>query len=73
MEYKLDFMGLPLKNAVIVAAGPWAGDARSIQKCIDAGAAAVITETIVMEESALFGPRVYYENEELLNLSLIHI
>ena len=70
MEYKLDFMGLPLKNAVIVAAGPWAGDARSIQKCIDAGAAAVITETIVMEESALFGPRVYYENEELLNISL---
>ena len=23
-----------------------------------------------MEESALFGPRVYYENEELLNISL---
>lgn len=70
MEYRLNFMGLPLKNAVIVAAGPWAGDARSIQKCIDAGAAAVITETIVMEESPLFGPRIYYENEELLNISL---
>ena len=46
------------------------GGAAAIQKCIDAGAAAVTTETIVMEEPWLFSPRIYYHDDELLNLSL---
>ena len=48
MTKPISFMGLALKNPLIVAAGPWSGGAAAIQKCIDAGAAAVITETIVM-------------------------
>ncbi len=70
MAYEIDFMGLRLKNAVVVAAGPWASDGASIQKCIDAGAAAVITETILMEESSYYGPRMYYRDGEMLSLSL---
>ena len=70
MTKPISFMGLALKNPLIVAAGPWSGGAAAIQKCIDAGAAAVITETIVMEEPWLFSPRIYYHDDELLNLSL---
>lgn len=70
MAQPISFMGLTLKNPVIVAAGPWSGGTAAIQKCIDAGAAAVITETIVMEEPQLFSPRIYYHDNELLNLSL---
>ncbi len=70
MAYEVDFMGLRLKNAVVVAAGPWASDGASIQKCIDAGAAAVITETILMEESSYFSPRMHYRDGEMLSLSL---
>ncbi len=70
MVYGIDFMGLKLKNSVIVSAGPWSGSHKNIQKCIDAGAAAVVTETILTEESGFFGQRVYYNDNELLNLSL---
>lgn len=70
MTKPISFMGLALKNPLIVAAGPWSGGAAAIQKCIDAGAAAVITETIVMGEPWLFSPRIYYHDDELLNLSL---
>ena len=63
-------MGLPLKNPVVVAAGPWSGGAAGIQRCIDAGAAAVITETIQTEEPSVLSPRIYYRNGQLLNLSL---
>lgn len=39
----VNFMGLPLKNPIIAAAGPWCRDAAAMQKAIDAGAAAVVT------------------------------
>ena len=34
----VNFMGLPLKNPIIAAAGPWCRDAAAMQKAIDAGA-----------------------------------
>lgn len=64
------FMGLPLKNPIIVAAGPWSRDHAAIQRSIDAGAAAVITETITLESSAMIYPRIYARNGELLNTTL---
>lgn len=70
MGNTVDFMGLPLKNPVIVAAGPWSGGAAGIQKCVDAGAAAVVTETFLNEELPVFGPRIYYRDGQVLNLSL---
>ena len=70
MRTSVEFMGLPLKNPVIVAAGPWSRDAASIQKAIDAGAAAVVTETITLEKSQLLRPRIYRQEGRLLNTTL---
>ena len=66
----VDFMGLPLKNPVIVAAGPWSRSAAAIQRSIDAGAAAVVTETITLEKSQLLRPRIYRQEGRLLNTTL---
>lgn len=63
----VNFMGLQLKNPLVVAAGPWAKDHRTIQKAIDAGAGAVVTETITMEKSNQIYPRIYEKDGELLN------
>lgn len=63
----VNFMGLQLKNPLVVAAGPWAKNHQTIQKAIDAGAGAVITETITMEKSNQIYPRIYEKDGELLN------
>ena len=66
----VDYMGLKLKNPVIVASGPWSRNAEGIQRAIDAGAAAVVTETISLEESFELSPRIYKQNGNLLNTTL---
>ena len=43
------FMGIELKNPVLAAPGPWTGTAEGLQAAIDAGAGAVMTETISQE------------------------
>ena len=64
-------MGLSLKNPVIVAAGPWSRDGASLQRSIDAGAGAVITETITLEANPILHPRIYWnEEEQLFNTKL---
>ena len=70
MPKSIEFMGLALKNPVITAAGPWARNAASIQSCIDAGAAAVITETITLEANARICPRLFLNGEQLFNTML---
>ena len=47
-----EYAGLTLKNPIVVGAGPWSRNGAAIQRAIDAGAAAVVTETISMEEAA---------------------
>ena len=47
-----EFAGIPIKNPIVVAAGPWSRNGAAIQKAIDAGAAVVVTETITLEEAA---------------------
>ena len=39
MSLSTEYMGLKLKNPIVVAAGPWSRDGASIQRSIDAGAA----------------------------------
>lgn len=63
-------MGLKLKNPVLVAAGPWSRDAHSIQKSIDAGAAAIISETITMENGVNHQPRYFRLQDNVFNLAL---
>lgn len=70
MSKSTQLMGLPLKNPILVAAGPWARDGASLQRCIDAGAAAVITETLTLEAHRNICPRIYLEGQSMLNTKL---
>ena len=44
-----DFLGMKLKNPIIVAAGPWNRDGKALRKSIASGAGAVVTESIVSD------------------------
>ena len=70
MSKSTQLMGLSLKNPILVAAGPWARDGASLQRCIDAGAAAVITETLTLEAHRNICPRIYLEGQSMLNTKL---
>lgn len=70
MAYDVNLAGMTLKNAIVTAAGPWAGNAEGIQRCIDAGAAAVITETICLEERQRISPRFFMKDQQLFNTML---
>ena len=70
MSKTIDLMGIPLKNPVVTAAGPWARDGKSIQRCIDAGAGAVITETITLEAKQRVSPRVFVDGYRMFNTML---
>lgn len=71
MDLSVNLGELRLKNPVMVAAGPWARNAASIRRCIEAGAGAVITETISLEANANLSPRIYVGGEgQLFNTKL---
>lgn len=70
MTLAVDFMGLKLKNPIIVAAGPWARNGDMIRNAILAGAGAVVTETIVNEVNIDVRPRVAYRNNGVQNIRL---
>lgn len=70
MSKPIELMGLRLKNPVVTAAGPWARDGKSIQRCIDAGAAAVITETITLEAKPRISPRLFVDGFRMFNTML---
>jgi dihydroorotate dehydrogenase subfamily 1 len=70
MAYKTELMGLTLKNPIMTASGPWAGNAVGIQRCIDEGAAAVITETISLEARERISPRLFTRENRLFNTML---
>ena len=70
MSLSTIFLGLKLKNPIIVAAGPWSRDAKSIQSSIDAGAGAVVTETITLETGTNIRPRLFKDNNHLFNVML---
>lgn len=64
------FLGLKLKNPIIVSAGPWGRDGESIKKAIEAGAGAVITESIVSDAIVDVRPRIAYNGTGAQNLRL---
>lgn len=70
MTLSVDFMGLKLKNPIIVAAGPWSRNGEMIKKAFLAGAGAVVTETIVNEVNIDVRPRVTYHNGGVQNIRL---
>lgn len=71
MSLSTEYMGLKLKNPIVVAAGPWSRDGASIQRSIDAGASAVVTETITLEANQNPSPRLYLSSSgQLFNTTL---
>ncbi len=67
---KTNFLGLPLKSPVIVAAGPWSRDGESIRRSLAAGVGAVITETIVSEPIIDVKPRIAFDGLGAQNIRL---
>ena len=67
---KTDFLNLNMKNPIIVAAGPWNKDGHSIRKAIEAGAGAVITESIVSDAIMDVSPRIAYDGKGAQNIRL---
>lgn len=67
---KTDFLGIKLNNPIIVAAGPWARDGESIRKLIEAGAGAVVTESIVSDAILDVCPRIAYNGSGVQNIRL---
>lgn len=70
MTLALEFMGLKLKNPIIVAAGPWSRNGEMIKRAFIAGAGAVVTETIVNEVNIDVRPRVAYHGGGVQNIRL---
>lgn len=72
VSLRTDYAGLALKNPVMVAAGPWSRSGEAIQRAIDAGAGAVVTETITMDARRNPSPRLFWDarREQLFNTTL---
>lgn len=70
MRLKTEFMGLSLENPLIVAAGPWSRNPKTILKAMEAGAAAVVTETIAMEVRHNVRPWIHAKNDGYQNVRL---
>lgn len=67
---KVNYMGLELDNPVIVAAGPWSRDGKSILRCLESGAGAVVTESIVSDAIIDVRPRIAYNGSGAENIRL---
>jgi dihydropyrimidine dehydrogenase (NAD+) subunit PreA len=70
MDLTTNFIGLKLKNPVIVAAGPLTGNGELMRKAVKAGAGAVVTKTIVNEIRPNVRPRLYFNNKNMQNIEL---
>ena len=65
-----DFLGLEMKNPIIVAAGPWNRDGESIRRALENGAGAVVTESIVSDAIQDVSPRIAYDGTGVQNIRM---
>lgn len=70
LSLKTNFLGIELKNPIIVAAGPWNRDGKSLKKSIASGAGAVITESIVSDTLFDVRPRIACDDMGAQNIRL---
>jgi dihydropyrimidine dehydrogenase (NAD+) subunit PreA len=70
MDLSVSFMGLKLKNPIIVAAGPLTGSGEMLKKAVQAGAGAVVTKTIVNEIRSNVRPRLFACDNSMQNIEL---
>jgi len=67
---RTDFMGMDLDNPIIVSAGPWNRDGRSIRESLDAGAGAAVTESIVSDAILDVRPSISCDDRGAQNIRL---
>ena len=67
---KTDFMGLKLDNPIIVSAGPWNRDGKSIRESLEKGAGAAVTESIVSDAILDVRPSISCDNKGAQNIRL---
>jgi len=70
MDLTTDFMGLHLKNPLILSSGPLSSRADLMIRALDAGVGAVVTETILNEIRPNVRPRLVNQGEGLQNIWL---
>lgn len=66
----INFLGLELKNPVIIAAGPWNRDGAAIRESIASGAGAVVTESIISDTMLDVRPRIACDEKGAQNIRL---
>ena len=67
---KTNFLGLELKNPIIIAAGPWNRDGAALKASLAAGAGAVVTESIVSDTLLDVRPRIACDKNGAQNIRL---
>ena len=67
---KTDFVGLKLDNPVIIAAGPWNRDGNSLKQSLEAGAGAVVTESIISDTMLDVRPSICSDTMGAQNIRL---
>jgi len=70
MDLSVEFMGLKLKNPVLVAAGPLTANGELMRKAVAAGAGAVVSKTIVNETRPKVRPRLAIAGDGMQNIEL---
>jgi len=65
-----NFLGLKLKNPVIIAAGPWNRDGASIKKSLETGVGAVVTESVISDVRIDVRPRIACDDRGTQNIHL---
>lgn len=65
-----NFLGLDLKNPIIVAAGPWNRDGEALHQSILSGAGAVVTETIISDTILDVRPSIACDKNGAQNIRL---
>ena len=65
-----DFMGMKLDNPVIVSAGPWNRDGKSIRESLRAGVGAAVTESIVSDAMLDVRPSISCNDRGAQNIRL---
>lgn len=65
-----NFLGLELKNPIIIAAGPWNRDGESLKASIASGAGAVVTESIISDAMLDVRPRIACDENGAQNIRL---
>lgn len=70
MDLSVKFMGLSLKNPILISAGPLTGSGEMMRKAVEAGAGAVVTKTIANEIRSNVRPRLVKSEWGLHNIEL---